>query len=358
MTELLTAAQMRAIEQAAIESGAVTGLELMERAGQGVVEVVLEEWPELALTSHKAVVLCGPGNNGGDGFVVARLLKARGWDVEVFLYGEAEELPPVARVNYERWLELGVVNKLDSSVEPSTTKAAIVIDALFGTGLSRPIECATLRRLFLDLCDCVDSSGGLPLKDRIAPIIVAIDMPSGLCSDSGRALTIESYVGLPKKLENRNAAADLTVSFHSRKIGHWLALGPQISGKLRVADIGILRSAGRVVPTFAKVRVARVGWLGRRCHAHKFSHGHALILSGPAYQSGAARLAARGALRIGAGVVTIGAPPEAMAENAAQLNAIMLKPVADVGALVGIFEELWINALCSRPGSGLSLFHI
>lgn len=94
MTELLTAAQMRAIELAAINSGEVTGLELMERAGRGVVEAILEEWPEMALTSHKALVLCGPGNNGGDGFVVARLLKQRGWEVEVFLYGDEGKLPP------------------------------------------------------------------------------------------------------------------------------------------------------------------------------------------------------------------------------------------------------------------------
>ena len=93
MTELLTAAQMRAIEAAAIESGSVTGLELMERAGQGVVDAVMAEWPELAKTSHKAAVLCGPGNNGGDGFVVARLLMEWGWEVKVFLYGEPDKLP-------------------------------------------------------------------------------------------------------------------------------------------------------------------------------------------------------------------------------------------------------------------------
>ena len=94
MTELLTAAQMRAIEAAAIASGEVTGLELMERAGRGVVEAIFEEWPELAQTSHRAVVLCGPGNNGGDGFVVARLLKQWGWEVEVFLYGDPADNPP------------------------------------------------------------------------------------------------------------------------------------------------------------------------------------------------------------------------------------------------------------------------
>ena len=109
MTELLTAAQMRAIEAAAIASGEVTGLELMERAGRGVVEAIFEEWPELRATSHRAVVLCGPGNNGGDGFVVARLLKEWGWEVEVFLYGDPERMPPDARVNYERWRGMGEV---------------------------------------------------------------------------------------------------------------------------------------------------------------------------------------------------------------------------------------------------------
>ena len=144
MTELLTAAQMRAVEQAAINSGEVTGLELMERAGRGVVEAILEEWPEMALTSHKAVVLCGPGNNGGDGFVVARLLKGRGWDVEVFLYGDAEKLPPDAKVNCERWEALGKVGKI---VEMNGQRIDWVaeaypdlwIDALFGIGLTREL---------------------------------------------------------------------------------------------------------------------------------------------------------------------------------------------------------------------------
>ena len=146
MTELLTAAQMRAIEAAAIASGEVTGLELMERAGRGVVEAIFEEWPELQQTSHRAVVLCGPGNNGGDGFVVARLLKEWGWEVEVFLYGDPEKLPPDARVNYERWCGMGEVRSLElfdpeqyspdlRTGEPTRTW---IIDALFGTGLPAP----------------------------------------------------------------------------------------------------------------------------------------------------------------------------------------------------------------------------
>ena len=132
MTELLTSAQMRALEQAAIASGDVTGLELMERAGRGVVEAIFEEWPELAITSYRAVVLCGPGNNGGDGFVVARLLKDWGWEVEVFLYGDAEKLPPDARVNYERWVAMGEVGLLESAnfnIDP--IEHTLFVDALF-----------------------------------------------------------------------------------------------------------------------------------------------------------------------------------------------------------------------------------
>ena len=119
MSEVLTAAQMKAIEAAAIASGEVTGLELMERAGAGVVAAVLEEWPEMALTPQRAVVLCGPGNNGGDGFVVARLLRERGWEVEVFLYGDPSRLPPDAAL-IPRWRRSGSA----MATEPATANRA------------------------------------------------------------------------------------------------------------------------------------------------------------------------------------------------------------------------------------------
>ncbi len=116
MTELLTAAQMRAIEQAAIKSGEVTGLALMERAGRGVVDAIFEEWPELAKAPHRAVVLCGPGNNGGDGFVVARRLRDQGWEVELLLYGDPARLPPDARTNLLRWVAWAT-SRTSSTVE-------------------------------------------------------------------------------------------------------------------------------------------------------------------------------------------------------------------------------------------------
>lgn len=237
MTELITAAQMRAIEADAIASSRVTGLELMERAGRGVVEAIFEEWPDLAATSHKAVVLCGPGNNGGDGFVVARLLKECGWEVEVFFYGDAEKLPPDARVNYERWMAMGEVAPysedtfgLDPEVWDTDT---LLIDALFGTGLTRPVS------------DCNEvgwvtqiTEWSLSADNRSAAFpgcrCVSVDIPSGLDADSGRVL----FDDHPHR---EVISAHLTVTFHCAKLGHFLDDGPQHCGKLIVKDIGLKR---------------------------------------------------------------------------------------------------------------------
>jgi len=323
MTELLTAAQMRAIEQAAIASGAVTGLELMERAGRGVVEAIFEEWPALATGGYRAVVLCGPGNNGGDGFVVARLLKDAGWDVEVFLYGDADKLPPDARVNYERWVALGEVAPLASCYSHRWVHQPIVIDAVFGTGLARPLP-VDVRNVLMATMNCRR---------------VAIDVPSMLSSDTGVMM-------LPMF---DSSAAHLTVTFHSRKLGHLMCDGPANCGEVRVVDIGLNRK-----PVEGAVELlTRTGNLSKRV-GHKYSHGHALIFSGGVGKGGAARLAARGALRVGAGAVTIGCPPAALIENAAQLNAIMLHAVKGVACLNDAFTDHRINALCMGPGMGVS----
>lgn len=344
MTELLTAAQMRAIEQAAIQSGEVTGLELMERAGTGVVEAIFEEWPALANAPGRAVVLCGPGNNGGDGFVVARLLVARGWAVEVFLYGDAEKLPPDARVNYERWCEVGLVEPL---TDEASFQADILVDALFGTGLTRP---------FVDLPAVREA-----LNDGQVPV-VAVDLPSGLCADSGRSL------GAAPSLR-----ADLSVTFHRMKLGHVLGDGPDLCGKTVIKDIGLAASVieggprprvGGKPPPMGAVggcpaapdglvhAVVSVPEQLDKHSAHKFSHGHALILSGGSGKTGAARLAARGALRIGAGLVTLGVPPSAQMEVAAQITALMQTRVQDGEALAEVLEDTRLNAPCLGPALG------
>ena len=355
MTELLTAAQMRAIETAAIESGDVTGLELMERAGRGVVEAIFEEWPELAKTSHRAVVLCGPGNNGGDGFVVARLLKEWGWEVEVFLYGDAEKLPPDAKVNYERWRVLGEVSPWCLNKFERLSNVSLLIDAIFGTGLTRALP-----------SDLIDGFGVLvgrtrkPYSRRYRRC-VAVDVPSGLSSDTGNFLEEKTLSWLQ---------ADLCVTFAMHKLGHHLSMGPFHCKKLVARTLGLRREEyfehipfeepenDRRVrlldqkffgkPTqFLKSRLAKWhGW-------HKYDNGHALILSGGSGHTGAARLAARGALRIGAGLVTLGVPPAAQMEVASQITAVMLKRVADGDALATVLKDDRLNALCLGPGMGV-----
>ncbi len=219
--DAVTAAQMRAIEQAAMASGAATGRVLMERAGAGVVEATLAAWPELASGGHRAVVLCGPGNNGGDGFVIARLLRDRGWQVEAVLYGDPARLPPDARANFESWIGMGgTAAPVDTAAPRQAVEgraADVWFDALFGTGLTRPLP-ADLAALLGAVAEARAERGGR---------LVAVDILSGLDSDTGAALS-----PLPM-------AADLTVTFHRRKRGHLRGRGPDLSGRVVVAGIGL-----------------------------------------------------------------------------------------------------------------------
>lgn len=357
--QLLTAAQMRAIEQAAIESGNVTGLELMERAGRGVVEAIFDWRPELAKTSGRAVVLCGPGNNGGDGFVVARLLKEKGWAVDVYLYGDEAKLPPDAATNASRWRELGEIqpwSTIASKKWRRLPKIDALVDAVFGVGLSRalPVEVA---EVFDRMCASVD------LSSRIA-----VDVPSGLCADSGRPLITASGDGAVFD-------AGCCVTFHAEKPAHRLAQGVLRVVSLRVVDIGLgayshpRRAAG--AERRARLRlydrrrgdwnpidddlsdVRKRSWAPRGGDPNKYTHGHALILSGGVGKGGAARLAARGALRIGAGLVTLGAPSAAIIENAARLDAVMLARIGDAEALAEALDDERINAVALGPGLGV-----
>jgi len=332
MSKLLSAAQMRAIEQAAIRAGDVTGLELMERAGQGVVDAIFAQWPDLGKTSYRAVVLCGPGNNGGDGFVVARLLKTWGWTVDVYLLGAADRLPPDARVNHDRWVRDGRCEPLSKcQIASLTPRPDLVIDALFGTGLSRGIE-GDAARLIGEL--------KVPRWD-FGVKIVAVDIPSGICADSGRPL-------------GPFAPADLTVTFHSEKLGHHLAAAGGHCACVVVSDIGLSHDGQSPEPGLVrKVRAPEAGLLGKAGVAHKYDCGHALVLSGGFARTGAARLAARGALRVGAGLVTLGVPPNAQMEVASQITALMLVRIADDEALAKVLQDDRINALCLGPGLGL-----
>ncbi|MEX0328568.1 MAG: NAD(P)H-hydrate dehydratase [Ruegeria sp.] len=335
MTDVLTAAQMRAVEQAAIQSGEASGLEFMERAGRGVVEAIFEEWPELAKTSGKACVLCGPGNNGGDGFVIARLLQEWGWNVDVVLYGDPQKLPSDARKNFERWDKVNTTHirsivsgsAADDSL-PFAPDIDLLVDGLFGTGLTRPFE-GVFSRLANAKTKAVLQENGIR--------VVAIDIPSGLCADSGRVL-------------GAVIAADLTVTFHDRKLGHMIADGPANCGVIRTKSIGLNReNDDQIVMLVSQANIKP----GKKKTDHKYSHGHALVFSGAAGKTGAARLAARGALRMGAGLVTLAVPPSAQLEVAAQVTAIMLKQVKGATDLTEALSDERLNALCLGPGLGV-----
>ena len=332
MSKLLTAAQMRAIERSAIHGGQTSGADLMERAGQGVVEAILTKWPQISTPSAKICVLCGPGNNGGDGFVVARLLRDRGCDVRVLAM--AGDLPPDAKANALRWQ--GDIEDL-SEANFRRQDAELIVDALFGTGLTRPLMGEAARVIAL-----------MNLQSHTAPV-ASIDAPSGLCLDSGRILGGEAAV-----------RAALTVSFHAAKRGHYLQDGPDLCGQLIVKDIGLNSTkqddtqADLVTPPYFAQHGygARTLDKGHQRGAHKFDHGHVLVVAGGITSGGAARLAARAALRVGVGLVTLASPPSSVMVNASQLNAIMLTSVADADGLARVLEDKRLTSLILGPGLG------
>ena len=315
--EVVTTRQMRAVEAAAIGSGAVTGRALMERAGAAAAAEIAAAWPQLA---GPVLVLCGPGNNGGDGYVIARHLAGRGLSVRVVAM--APPATPDARAAAADWAG----ETLALGAPPAAGAApALCVDALFGTGLARPLapEIAGLLRGV--------AAAGCPL--------VAVDILSGICADSGRSLGGGS---LPQ--------AALTVSFHRAKPGHFLGEGGALTGALRVRDIGIEDWQGAAGDC---IRLAGPDPALEKRAGHKYSHGHALVLAGGPGRGGAARLTVRGALRVGAGLVTLGCPAAALPENAARLDAVMLTGVEDGLALARLLRDPRLNALCLGPGLGL-----
>ncbi|MFN6980043.1 MAG: NAD(P)H-hydrate epimerase, partial [Gemmobacter sp.] len=201
-------------------SGVVTGRVLMERAGAGVMAAMLDLWPALVASSGRAVVLCGPGNNGGDGFVIARLLARRGWQVTVLMLGDPARMPPDAAAARQDWAAIGPTRALAPGADPGPANLGpgdVVIDALYGIGLSRPARDAA------------------PLLARFtgegrAWRVVAVDVPSGIDADTGAP---------PGGGPAPHAAADLTVTFHRPKPAHVAGAGRPPFGTVRVVDIGL-----------------------------------------------------------------------------------------------------------------------
>jgi len=324
---ILTVAEMGAADRLAIAAGA-PGIELMERAGLAVADAVAQRF-----RPQPALVLCGPGNNGGDGYVVARLLKQRGWPVEVRALGEPATQD--AQAASARW---------DGATQPlnGSLGQGLVIDALFGAGLSRAL-------------DGPAASAAAALASR-PETVVAVDIPSGVPGDTGRPL-------------GPAICAGLTVTFHARKPGHVLEPGRGLCGEVVVADIGLGATPSGLTENGPELWLPRFPW--PTAASHKHARGRLIVISGEAWSTGAARLAARAGLRIGAGLVTLYSPQEALAANAAHLEAVMLKPfdtdleleqaadqadAAVIGPAAGVTETTLLNVLAlARTGAALVL---
>lgn len=310
MAQILTTAQMAARDAAAIEAGTPRHI-LMERAGEAVAEAVCARY-----SPRPIVVWCGPGDNGGDGYVAARLLRKRGWSVRV----EALEPPrsPDCKYAAARWK--GETRALTGGLSP----AGLYIDALFGAGLARPLDGAaqTLAR----------AAAGVS-----API-VAVDMPSGFSGDTARMVGEDAF------------GAALTVTFHSRKIGHVLTPGRDACGEVVVADIGLPgNDDGNLSENLPNLWAARFPWPRETVHKHR--RGRLGVVGGGASHTGAARLAARAGLRIGAGLVTVLSPPDALGIYAGALEAVMVQPFDNEAALTAAAETL--DAAVIGPAAGV-----
>jgi hydroxyethylthiazole kinase-like uncharacterized protein yjeF len=317
---LLTVEQMYAADRAAMAAGR-SGTGLMEAAGAGAARAIIRRW-----APRPTVILCGPGNNGGDGFVVARHLARHGWrDVRVALLGERSALAGDAAVMASMW---------DDDIVPIMPRALdgryLVVDAVFGAGLARPVDGAVAATL-----EAAASS---------AAVRVAIDVPSGVSGDTGQVLG----TAMP---------ADLTVTFFRPKPGHLLLPGRALCGERVVVDIGIPRSVlGPISPAAFANRPAlwRSAFPSLTAAMHKYGRGHAVVLSGGPSSTGAARLAAAGALRIGAGLVTVVGPRDALSVNASQLTAVMTDSADDPAELRKILSERRRNAVLVGPGNGVT----
>lgn len=312
---LLTVDEMGEADRLTVAAGTL-GIALMENAGASVAREIMQRW-----SPRRAAVLCGPGNNGGDGFVVARHLAAAGWEVRVALLGARNRLKGASAHHADLWS--GSVDALTMNV---LEDVALVVDALFGSGLSRSLDGAT--------------AAVLAAAAKAAPI-VAIDVPSGVMGDTGASLGA--------------AAATLTVTFFRKKPGHLLMPGRRLCGEVVVTDIGTPPSVFESISpvTFENDPSLWIDSLPRLEDAgNKYTRGHALVWGGYP-MTGAARMASRAAARIGSGLTTVAVPVEALAIYAAVLVSVMVHPVADPDDFSHLIADHRITGFLIGPGAGV-----
>ncbi len=313
---LLSVEEMYRADRAAMAAG-TPGTELMANAGAAIARAIADRW-----SPRRVVVLAGPGNNGGDGFVAARDLSEMGWPVHVGLLGDRAALTGDAAWAADRWHD---------DIHPLTPAlldgAELIVDALFGAGLARPVD-----GMAAEVLAAAEASP--------APVI-AVDVPSGVHGDSGAVL-------------GAAAQADLTVTFFRKKPGHLLLPGRLLAGETVVADIGIpddvLEAIGpQQAENHPDLWLDALRWPS--LEDHKYRRGHVLVFGGPA-MTGAGRLAARAALRAGAGMVTVACPPDKADAYLAGTAALLAVPTPEPDALAGLVAARKVTALVAGPGLG------
>lgn len=326
-SEILTTAEMALADGSAIQSG-IPGAVLMQHAGAAIAKSALRLMAALRLRGGRVAVFCGPGNNGGDGLVAAQHLKAEGYEVSLGLLCAREDLHGDAAFAAQAWS--GPIMRFE---DVQLEDADLAIAAIFGAGLSRDVD-GPARAAILRLNEWTR---------RTRKPIVAVDMPSGIDGTTGqiRGVAVE---------------AAQTVTFFRLKPGHLLLPGRIHCGEITLVDIGI--------PEWVLESIAPKTFVNRpkiwghvfpqpRLDGHKYGRGHALVLSGPLVSTGAARLAARGALRAGAGLVTVATPQEALSVHAAALTAIMTRVCDGPGGLAELLADSRKNAVVMGPGMGI-----
>ncbi len=315
--ELLSPQQMAQCDALTIQAG-TPGTVLMERAGQAVADTAKSMLP----ANGRVVVLAGPGNNGGDGYVAARLLAAQGFSVQVFALGETGQLTGDAKWAFEGWQD----NTASSTGfnEQTAVAADLLIDALFGSGLTRALDGEAARLV--------------ALANESGTQVLAVDLPSGL----------DGATGVPP---GAVMGASQTITFHTLKPGHVLLPGRELCGLVHVADIGIANEAMKQAGITARLTghyLAPQQVLSSM--SHKYQRGHALVLAGGPTKAGAGFLAASAALRVGAGLVSIGAPRATVTASTGAYPALMRQACETPGDLASMLADPRITSCALGPG--------
>ncbi|GLI38969.1 NAD(P)H-hydrate dehydratase [Geobacter hydrogenophilus] len=307
--KVVTGETMQRMDRRAIEEFGIPGIDLMEHAGRGCSAAIIERFGPAA--GRMVLIVAGKGNNGGDGYVIARLLQQEGWEVQTVVLAPREEIAGDARVNLDR-LDPGTVTFSPppaglAPFAPHLERASVIIDALFGTGLKSEVKGS-----FAEAINLVNAAG---------KPVVAVDIPSGIDAGTGRTLGVA-------------VKADVTVTFALAKLGHVLYPGAELCGDLRVVDIGIPLQVAADAEGYDFVdhgtacRLVRP----RDRRAHKGSFGHCLVVAGSTGKTGAAAMAANSAVRAGSGLVTLAVPESLNAILEMKTTEAMTLPLPDGGA--------------------------